>query len=181
MEEPMRHGVADKKGAVPVSNSIRIHSFRGGGVDGFTLIELVVTMIIVGILAVVAMPRLNTNTFDTTGFYQEAISSVRYAQKEAVAKHRVVCVTLAASSVTVRYAKTTGTTCDTELVSPRGASPFTITAKNGVTLSPVTSFLFDPLGRPRTTSNTALAQLTVSITGDGTQSFVIEAETGYVH
>ena len=181
MEDPMRHGVADGKGALIIPSATRTHSFRAGGDDGFTLIELVVTMIIVGVLAVVAMPKLNTNTFDTTGFYQEVISSVRYAQKEAVAKHRIVCVTLAAGSVTVRYAKTTGTTCDTELVSPRGASPFTVTAKSGVTLSPATSFLFDALGRPRTTSNTALAQLTVSITGDGTQSFVIEAETGYVH
>lgn len=181
MEDPMRHGVADRKGAVIFPSSTRIRMFRGGDAKGFTLIELVVTMIIVGVLAVVAMPRLNTNTFDTTGFYQEVISSVRYAQKEAVAKHRIVCVTLAASSVTIRYAKTTGTTCDTELVSPRGVSPFTVTAKSGVTLSPATSFLFDALGRPRTTSNTALAQLTVSITGDGTQSFVIEAETGYVH
>ena len=179
MEGRMRHGFADKTGIVTIPNSTGIRPVRAG--SGFTLIELVVTMIIVGVLAVVAMPKLNTNTFDTTGFYQEVVSSVRYAQKEAIAKHRFVCVNLAVSSVTIRYAKGATTTCDTELVSPRGVSPFTVTAKSGVTLSPATSFLFDALGRPRTTGNAALGQLTVSITGDGTQSFVVEAETGYVH
>jgi len=152
---------------------------------GFTLIELVVVMIIVGVLAVVAIPRLNTRTFDTVGFYQEALSSVRYAQKEAVAKRRVVCVGLSANSVNVRFARTAGSfNCDTELTSPRGVSPFTVTASTGVTLSSVPSIAtlyFDPLGRPFDALNSASPQRTITISGDGTQTFVIEPETGYVH
>ena len=158
---------------------------QAAGSDGFTLIDLVVVIIITGIIAVVAIPRLNTKTFDTVGFYQEVLSSVRYAQKEAIAKRRFVCVGLAGNSVTVRFAKAiNATTCDTDLVSPRGVSPFTVTAKAGVTLSSVpsvASFLFDPLGRSRDTTNAASPQLTISIIGDGTQSFVVETETGYVH
>ena len=168
--------------------SQRMSARRHRSIDrnaGFTLVELVVVIIVVSILAVVALPRLNTRTFDTVGFYQEVLSSVRYAQKEAVAKRRVVCVSLSANSVTIRFAKNAGVfTCDTELTSPRGVSPFTVTASSGVTLSSVPSiptFYFDPLGRPLDAAGVSSPQRTISITGDGTQSFVVEAETGYVH
>ena len=154
-------------------------------IAGFTLIELVVTLIVVSIIAVIAVPRLNTRTFDTVGFYQEVLSSVRYAQKEAVAKRRVVCVTLGASSVTIKFANIPGSfVCNTDLVSPRGVSPFTVTAASGVLLSSapaIGSFSFDALGRPFDAAGTGSPQRTISVTGDGTQSFVIETETGYVH
>jgi MSHA pilin protein MshC len=152
---------------------------------GFTLIELVVVVIVVGIVAVVAIPRLNTKTFDTVGFYQEALSSVRYAQKEAVAKRRVVCVSLTANSITVRFAKAIGSfTCDTDLTSPRGITPFTVTARAGVTLASapaIATLYFDALGRPFDALNSGSPQRTLTISGDGTQSLVIEPETGYVH
>src|SRR3954453_19872363 len=149
---------------------------------GFTLIELVVVVIVVGIVAVVAIPRLNTKTFDTVGFYQEALSSVRYAQKEAVAKRRVVCVSLTANSITVRFAKTISSfTCDTELTSPRGVSPFTVTARAGVILASVpaiATFYFDPLGRSFDALNFSSAQRTLTTSGDGPPSSIMETESG---
>lgn len=155
------------------------------GDAGFTLVELVVVILLVSILAVVAVPKLNTRTFDTVGFYQEVLSAVRYAQKEAVAKRRVVCVTLGGNSVTVRFAKNTASfICDTDLTSPRGVSPFTVTASSGVTLSSspsIGTFYFDPLGRPLDAAGVSSLQRTITITGDGTQSFIVETETGYVH
>jgi MSHA pilin protein MshC len=182
-DEPSRTRLV--AGAAMVQQRLRFHRNCRQNGAGFTLIELVVTLVVVAILAVVAIPRLNTRTFDTVGFYQGMLSTVRYAQKEAVAKRRVVCVILGANFVTVRFAKTADVfTCDTDLTSPQGVSPFTVTAASGVTLSSVPSiatFFFDALGRPFDAAGVSSPQRTFSVTGDGTQTFVVEPETGYVH
>ena len=145
-------------------------------ISGFTLVELVVVIILVTILAVVALPRLNTRTFDSVGFYDEVRATVRFAQKDAVAKRRTTCLAFTATSVTLTYSPSrTPVNCSADLVSPRGATPFVVAAASGVVFAPTpANFSFDPLGRP------SLAQL-ITITGDGSRSFSVEAETGYVH
>lgn len=53
---------------------------------GFTLIELVMTLIVIGILAVVVFPRMgDPNTFEARGYYDSVVSAARHAQKLAVA------------------------------------------------------------------------------------------------
>lgn len=144
----------------------------------FTLVELVVILILVGILAVVAIPRLvGIGSYDTLGFYDRVASGLRYAQKQAIAKRRNVCATFAAASVTFTVAAAAGAAqpCDTNLVSPGGQSPYTLTpVGSGVVFtSPPTNFSFDALGRPSTGQS-------ISITGDGIRTLSVEPETGYV-
>lgn len=50
--------------------------------SGFTLVELIVTLILVGILAVVAIPKLvGLSAYNTLGFYDRVASGIRFAQK----------------------------------------------------------------------------------------------------
>ncbi|CAG1017250.1 partial Type II secretion system protein G, partial [Burkholderiaceae bacterium] len=60
---------------------------------GFTLAELVIVLVLIGILAVVAIPRLaGQSGFAARGARDYVASGLRYAQKSAVAMRRNVCV-----------------------------------------------------------------------------------------
>jgi MSHA pilin protein MshC len=141
---------------------------------GFTLVELVMTMVIVGIIAVVAAPRLlGTSVFKSRGYADQVQASLRYAQKEAIAQHRNVCVAFTTSSVTLTIGPTTA--CGTPLLSPTGGA-YVVTAPAGITFAALpAAFSFNALGQPN--PNTAQ---TINISG-AANAITIEAETGYVH
>ena len=144
--------------------------------SGFTLIELVVVLIIIGVLAVAAIPRLlDSRTFDSRGFNDQTLAALRYAHKAAIAQRRTVCVSFSVSSVTLTMASVAGSsTCDTNLAGPAGDSPFQITASPGVafTASP-SNFRFNGAGQA------SLGQ-TLQVSGVS-NTITVEQDTGYVH
>jgi len=144
------------------------------GMAGFTLVELIMVMVIVGILAIAVVPRFfDANVFKSRGFADQVQASLRYAQKEAIAQHRYVCAAFTSNSITLSIGATAA--CGTPLLSPTGG-PYVITAPAGIAFAAVpTAFSFNALGQP-----TLNAKQTISITG-ATNGITIEAETGYVH
>lgn len=144
---------------------------------GFTLVELVVTMVVIGILAIAVIPRMDLlRGFDEIGFRDQFRATLEYARKSAVAQRRNVRVNIAGGVVTL--------TIDTDIPEGVGAGSYgrsltlpgsngnTISAPAGVTLAPDATLTFDPLGRPS-------AGASFSVTGGG--NITVEAETGYVH
>ena len=68
------------------------------GTHGFTLIEMVVTILIVSILAVFATSRLDLDFFEEAGFFQQSSTAIRYAQKLAIGSNCCVRVQVASFS-----------------------------------------------------------------------------------
>jgi MSHA pilin protein MshC len=139
---------------------------------GFTLIELIMVLVMLGVLAVFAAPRmLNSGDFKARGFHDETLSLLRYAQKTAIAQRRTVCVALKDTGVTLTMdtnASAPDGVCDAALVPPN-------VPRGGEGLSwSVPAFEYRALGDTNQAAN-------IHIAISNAEPITIEAATGYVH
>ncbi len=143
---------------------------------GFTLIEMVSTIMIVGVLAVVVVPRFaNRSDFDSRGFFDGTLSILEYAQKAAVAQRRLVCVSFAGAAVTLTIASSFGSTCHMTLTGPNGVRPYSLAVPAGVSfVATPTDFDFSPAG-------VASAGQVISVTGLAGRIITVDPVTGYVY
>lgn len=151
----------------------------GRPIKGFTLVELILTMIVLGIIAVVAMPRFaDRQGFDTRGFADQTRAAIQFGRKVAVASGRNVCVIASGStlSLTMASSRGQGAVCSDGVVNPATGAAYSITSpvtnvSYSSALSPLT---FHADGRP-----SAARSLTVQ--GDHNITINIDGVTGYVY
>lgn len=144
---------------------------------GFTLIELIATLILIGILAVVALPRMDMlRGWNEVGYRDRVKGALEYARKSAVAQRRQVRVTIAGSALTLEAQAQTpegeGAAAWVALNLP-GSSANSFAAPTGVSLTPANDIvIFDALGRPD-------AGKSYTVSG-GTGNITVAAESGHV-
>jgi MSHA pilin protein MshC len=158
-----------------------VRSSASASARGFTLIELIMVMVMLGVLAVLAAPRiLNRNDFEARGFHDQTLGLMRFAQKTAIAQRRSVCVAFTNNSITLTIASAEAlTNCANPLNGPTGAAVLTAPANVTYTTPLPVAFRFDGLGQPLTGANTA-APRTINVT-NAAGTISVEAATGYVH
>jgi MSHA pilin protein MshC len=149
--------------------SVRLQRLSRRRARGFTLTELVVTIVIATVLAAFAIARIDRQGFDTEGYASQVSATVRYGQKLAIAQRRSVTVTASGNSLSLSYAAPVSA----PVRKLPSTDDYVINAPSGVTIAAAT-FTFDALGRPS-------AGTTLTVTGDVARVITIEAETGYVH
>ena len=154
---------------------------------GFTMIELVTVIAIIGALAVLVLPRLNVAGFQRYAFRQQLLAGLRYAQKTAMASGCEVQVDLIASSDTFALHYRSGgssTGCGSgsftaPVTDPTGGGAFTRSAGSELDLVTDGAIRFDGRGTSVQIS-TGTPKIT-AIQFANAPTIFVDAATGYIH
>jgi len=157
---------------------------------GFTMVELIMVMVMVGVLAAIGIPKLmGGNTTGALVFGDQVASALRHAQTSAVSHRRVVCLATTARTLVMRIRTAPSTTTElcTAAFGPLlqradndtyDSSDATVTmtgAPFNLYFQPDGTITDAPAGAP-------LGQVTIAIelAGKTQRTIVFEGSTGYV-
>ncbi len=149
---------------------------------GFNMVELIAVMLLVGVLSVVAVPKLtSTLALGGTAWRDQVQAALLQARSLATGHRRLVCVTVATGEVVLAIASTNpASSCDTNLPGPDGHARWAVDSRSlAVTVSPAGTLYVQPDARI-TSDGAGLTAVNASVAIAGETTLQITGETGHV-
>jgi MSHA pilin protein MshC len=161
---------------------------------GFTLIELIMVIILIGIIAAYAAPRFNRDAYDARAASVEIIEAIRYAQTMAMQHSGLAAdadadpdfyyFQIAGNTYTVAIGDSSTPTISTVANPMTGAAAYAQSWAAGKVTLAVTgaaSIHFNSRGEPVSSTGSSLAaNTTINVTtGSETNTVTVEQLTGF--
>ena len=135
------------------------------------MIELIVVMLVMGVLAAVAVPRLtDRSAIQERGAQDQLRGMLTHSRKLAVTQQRDVCVLLTPTQASAVYVTAGACSAAAAVAAPGGQGAYVIAAPLGVSFSGATLVRFNPRGQPVPALN--------QIINVGTLALTVNRETG---
>lgn len=150
-------------------------------IRGFTIVELIAVITIVGILAAVGAPRfIGSDAFEARGAYGTLVSALRLAQNTAIAQRSLVYTKLNTSTrvITLCY----DAACITGVIDPATKAAYSKTLPSSVTLTASSSpIIFNGLGQETSNTTVTITLQNNVVATEPARTITIEPQTGYVY
>ena len=167
----------------------RLNAFRNQNEYGFTLIELIVTIILIGIMAATVVPRfLTSEGFGEYTYRDELIIKLRSIQLRSMQQtNDVACQTIRVnpsinpSEIGLLATIEDTNTCDTVLAGD--TTTVSIVSDNDISFSiseNLSLFNFSSMGRPVGCVTTNPCEIRLTVTGSDSLDVLINSE-GYIY
>ena len=141
-------------------------------ITGFTLVELVVVILLIGILSISIAPRFfGVASYENRRATDELLSALRYSQQMAMNRGGNIELVLTANNFTVQLSG------GGDLRSPDGLIPYIKIFPDNINPTPDT-VRFNALGQPVTVAGAPLT-VDTTLTINATNAITIRANTGY--
>lgn len=150
---------------------------------GFTMTEMLVVIVVMGILASVAIPRFMTRLpEEERGVRSQLQMMLRHAQKVAIAQRRDTCVIRQATQVIAVYTNAAGCSAALPLTAPGTGDDYVDPIPPvGIVIAGAASIRFNALGQPVNVATGVLLTANQTFTVGSQPVLTVAQETGFVY